>query len=92
VYFCRAAETSDCAPGLGDIITAKREGSGAGFGHQKGKVVRCVVVRMRKETRRKDGTYIRFDTNAAVLINEVGERWGRACSGRWLVSCATRNS
>ena len=34
--------------------------------------VRCVIVRMRKETRRKDGTYIRFDSNAAVLINDVG--------------------
>ena len=40
-----------------------------------------VVVRMRKETRRKDGTYIRFDSNAAVLINEVGEPVGTRVFG-----------
>ena len=45
---------------------------------KKGKVVRCVIVRMRKETRRKDGTYIRFDSNAAVLVNEVGRAGGHA--------------
>ena len=55
--------------GLGDVITASV------------KVVRCVVVRMRKETRRKDGTYIRFDSNAAVLINEVGEPVGTRVFG-----------
>ena len=59
---------------------------------KKGKVVRCVIVRMRKETRRKDGTYIRFDSNAAVLINELASRSGRACSDRWRANCATRSS
>ena len=48
---------------------------------KKGKVVRCVIVRMRKETRRKDGTYIRFDSNAAVLINDVGEPVGTRVFG-----------
>jgi large subunit ribosomal protein L14 len=48
---------------------------------KKGKVVRCVVVRMRKETRRKDGTYIRFDSNAAVLISEIGEPIGTRVFG-----------
>jgi large subunit ribosomal protein L14 len=48
---------------------------------KKGKVVRCVIVRMRKETRRKDGTYIRFDSNAAVLISDVGEPVGTRVFG-----------
>jgi large subunit ribosomal protein L14 len=44
-------------------------------------VVKAVVVRMRKERRRKDGTYIRFDDNAAVLINEAGEPVGTRVFG-----------
>ena len=50
-------------------------------GIKKGKVVRCVIVRMRKETRRKDGTYIRFDSNAAVLVNDLGEPVGTRVFG-----------
>ena len=48
---------------------------------QKGKVVKAVVVRTRKEHRRRDGTYIRFDQNAAVLINEGGEPVGTRVFG-----------
>ena len=48
---------------------------------KKGQVVRAVIVRMRKETRRKDGTYIRFDQNAAVLVNELGEPIGTRVFG-----------
>src|ERR671929_90837 len=44
-------------------------------------VVKCVLVRAAKETRRKDGTYIRFDQNAAVLINETGEPVGTRVFG-----------
>lgn len=40
---------------------------------KKGDVARAVVVRTRKEVRRKDGSYIRFDENAAVIINDAGE-------------------
>ena len=40
---------------------------------KSGTVIRAVVVRTRKEIRRKDGSYIRFDDNAVVLINEAGE-------------------
>ena len=40
---------------------------------KKGDVARAVVVRTRKEVRRKDGSYIRFDENAAVIINDSGE-------------------
>jgi len=53
-----------------------------------GTVVKCVVVRMRKEARRKDGTYIRFDDNAAVLINDANEPVGTRVFGRWQESCA----
>ena len=48
---------------------------------KKGKVVRCVIVRLRKETRRGDGTYIRFDSNAAVLISNDGEPIGTRVFG-----------
>jgi large subunit ribosomal protein L14 len=44
-------------------------------------VVRAVVVRTRKEQRRRDGTYIRFDDNAAVLINDAGEPIGTRVFG-----------
>jgi large subunit ribosomal protein L14 len=44
-------------------------------------VVKCVIVRTRKETRRRDGSYIRFDTNAAVLINADGEPVGTRVFG-----------
>ncbi len=67
--------------GLGDIITAAVKEATPDGTVKKGKVVRCVIVRMRKETRRKDGTYIRFDTNAAVLINELGEPIGTRVFG-----------
>src|ERR1700746_610641 len=67
--------------GLGDIITASVKEAAPDSAIQKGKVVRCVVGRMRKETRRKDGTYIRFDTNAAVLISEIGEPIGTRVFG-----------
>ena len=67
--------------GLGDVITAAVKEASPESAIKKGKVVRCVIVRMRKETRRKDGTYIRFDSNAAVLINEIGEPVGTRVFG-----------
>ena len=48
---------------------------------KKGSVVKCVIVRTRKETRRKDGSYIRFDENAAVLINNQGNPRGTRIFG-----------
>jgi large subunit ribosomal protein L14 len=48
---------------------------------KKGTVVKCVIVRTRKETRRRDGSYIRFDSNAAVLINADGEPVGTRVFG-----------
>ncbi len=47
----------------------------------KGKVVRAVIVRTRKEIRRKDGSYIRFDDNAAVIIDRAGEPVGTRVFG-----------
>ena len=44
-------------------------------------MVKCVMVRTRKEQRRKDGTYIRFDDNAAVLINDANEPIGTRVFG-----------
>ena len=67
--------------GLGDVVTAVGEGSRSGFQHQEGQSCECVIVRMRKETRRKDGTYIRFDSNAAVLVNDLGEPVGTRVFG-----------
>jgi large subunit ribosomal protein L14 len=54
---------------IGDVFVATVKDAIPGAGVRKGDVVRCVVVRTRKERRRPDGSYIRFDENAAVLIN-----------------------
>src|SRR4030088_1671566 len=67
--------------GLGDVITAAFKEAAAEGQVQKGKVVKAVIVRTRKEHRRRDGTYIRFDQNAAVLINETGEPAGTRVFG-----------
>jgi ribosomal protein L14 len=48
---------------------------------KKGEVVKCVVVRTRKETARPDGSYVRFDDNAAVLIDDQGEPKGTRIFG-----------
>ena len=53
---------------LGDVITASVKEAIPDSPVKKGTVVKAVIVRTRKEHRRKDGTYIRFDNNAAVLI------------------------
>ncbi|HEV2388398.1 MAG TPA: 50S ribosomal protein L14 [Candidatus Acidoferrales bacterium] len=66
---------------LGDVITASVKEAAPDSNVKKGKVVRAVVVRMRKEQRRRDGTYIRFDDNAAVLINETNEPIGTRVFG-----------
>ncbi len=55
---------------LGDKIKVTVKEAQPGGTAKKGKVYNAVIVRTRKETRRKDGTYIRFDENAAVLIKD----------------------
>ena len=56
--------------GVGDVITCAVQDALPNGSVKKGAVVRCVVVRTKKEIRRKDGSYIRFDDNAAVIIKE----------------------
>ena len=67
--------------GLGDIVTASVKETSPDSNVKKGSVVRCVIVRTKKEQRRKDGSYIRFDQNAAVLINEDHEPIGTRVFG-----------
>jgi len=67
--------------GLGDVITAAVKESAPEGQVKKGSVVKAVIVRTRKESRRKDGTYVRFDSNAAVLINADGEPVGTRVFG-----------
>ena len=67
--------------GLGDVVTASVKEAAPDSQVKKGTVVKAVVVRTRKEHRRKDGTYIRFDDNAAVLINDAGEPVGTRVFG-----------
>ncbi|MDA8287663.1 MAG: 50S ribosomal protein L14 [Actinomycetota bacterium] len=56
---------------VGDVFIATVKDAVPGAAVKKGDVVRCVVVRAKKENRRPDGSYIRFDENAAVLINDA---------------------
>ena len=67
--------------GLGDVITAAVKEAAPDSNVKKGTVVKAVVVRTRKEHRRRDGTFIRFDQNAAVLINDAGEPVGTRVFG-----------
>jgi large subunit ribosomal protein L14 len=66
---------------LGDIITANVKEASPDGSVKKGDVVKAVIVRTRKEYRRRDGTYIRFDDNAAVLINDQKEPIGTRVFG-----------
>ena len=67
--------------GIGDIFVATVKDAIPGAGVKKGDVVKCVVVRVKKEKRRPDGSYIRFDENAAVLIKADGEPRGTRIFG-----------
>ncbi len=67
--------------GLGDVITAAVKEAAPEGTAKKGTVVKAVIVRTRKEHRRRDGTYIRFDQNAAVLINDAHEPIGTRVFG-----------
>jgi len=55
---------------IGDVISASVRTAIPGGNVKKGQVVKAVIVRTRKEFRRQDGSYIRFDENAAVVINK----------------------
>ncbi len=66
---------------IGDIISASVRVAMPGGTVKKGQLVKCVIVRTKKEVRRKDGSYIRFDQNAAVVINEQREPVGTRIFG-----------
>ena len=55
---------------IGDVIVASVKSATPGGTVKKGEVVKAVIVRMRKNKRRPDGSYIKFDDNAAVIIND----------------------
>src|SRR5215467_7681842 len=67
--------------GIGDVIVATVKDALPGAAVRKGDVVKAVVVRTRKERRRGDGSYIRFDENAAVLIRDGGDPRGTRIFG-----------
>jgi large subunit ribosomal protein L14 len=56
--------------GIGDVIVATVKASSPTASVKKGEIVRAVIVRTRYPVRRKDGSYIRFDENAAVIIDD----------------------
>ena len=66
---------------IGDVFIATVKDAIPGAAVKRGDVVRCVVVRVKKEKRRADGSYIRFDENAAVLINEQSQPRGTRIFG-----------
>ncbi len=66
---------------VGDVIVATVKDAIPNAGIKKGTVVKAVVVRTAKESRRRDGTYIRFDDNAAVIIDDNGEPKGTRIFG-----------
>ncbi len=66
---------------VGDVIVVTVKDALPNAGVKKGEVARAVIVRTAKEMRRKDGSYIRFDENAAVLIDDGGEPRGTRIFG-----------
>jgi len=66
---------------IGDLIVVAVKSAIPGAPVKKGDVSRAVVVRTKKEIRRKDGSFIRFDENAAVLLNPQGEPRGTRIFG-----------
>ncbi len=66
---------------VGDVIVVTVKSAIPGGDVKKGEVSKAVIVRGKKEIRRKDGSYIRFDENAAVLINEQNEPKGTRIFG-----------
>ncbi len=66
---------------VGDLVVVTVKNALPGGMIKKGEISRAVIVRTRKEVRRSDGTYIRFDDNAAVLLNSAGEPLGTRIFG-----------
>jgi len=66
---------------IGDVVVGTVKVATPGGAVKKGEIVRAVVVRTKKERRRHDGSYIKFDENAVVLINEVKDPRGTRIFG-----------
>ena len=66
---------------IGDVIVVSVKAALPNGGVKKGDVCKAVVVRTKKEIQRKDGSYIRFDENAAVILNNQGEPRGTRIFG-----------
>jgi large subunit ribosomal protein L14 len=66
---------------VGDVIVVSIKDATPNSKVKKGDIARAVVVRTKKEIRRKDGTYIRFDSNSAVLLNNDNEPLGTRIFG-----------
>jgi large subunit ribosomal protein L14 len=66
---------------IGDMVVLAIKSSIPGGAVKKGEVVKAVVVRTKKEIRRRDGSYIRFDTNAAVIVTDQKEPRGTRIFG-----------
>jgi large subunit ribosomal protein L14 len=67
--------------GLGDVIVATVKDAIPGGNVKKGDVVKAVIVRTKKEVRRNDGSYIKFDENAAVILKADGDPRGTRIFG-----------
>jgi len=67
--------------GVGDVVVVSVKSAIPNSSVKKGSVQKAVIVRTKKEIRRKDGTYIRFDENAAVILNDKGDPRGTRIFG-----------
>ena len=76
--------------GIGDVIVATVKDAIPGGNVKKGDVVKAVVVRTKKQRRRSDGSYIRFDENAAVILKTDGDPRGRRRGPRRFRKARTR--
>ena len=67
--------------GIGDVVVGRVKDAIPGGNVKKGDVIKAVIVRTKKERRRPDGSYIRFDENAAVILKADGEPRGTRLFG-----------
>lgn len=77
---------------IGDVVVASVKKAAPGGVVKKGDVVKAVIVRSASGVRREDGTYIRFDENAASSSVMIKTPEAHVSSGRSLANCATRNT
>lgn len=66
---------------VGDVVVCSVKEATPNGSVKKGEIVKCVIVRVKKEVHRKDGSYIKFDQNAAVVIDENGAPRGTRIFG-----------